>query len=234
MFAIPEELRHSSGIYAIISIIDDKIYVGSSIKLKYRFVKHFNELALNRHHSRYLQFAYNKHGRSNFIVTVIEYCEIDKLLEREQYWLDKLCCFAPWGYNHCVVSGSPLGIKRSEETKLRMSAAQKTRKPMSDITKQRMSISAKMKTTITEETRLAMSTSQRGRKHSEETKAKIANAHKGKSKSEEHKRKNGLAKQQFDKWPHPGGNRCKCEECKAKINKYNRNRYEKKVKNASA
>jgi hypothetical protein len=44
---------------------------------------------------------------------------IDKslLLEREQYWLDKLKPFGKNGFNVCITAGSSLGLKMSDENR---------------------------------------------------------------------------------------------------------------------
>lgn len=54
----------------------------------------------NRHCNAYLQNAWNKYGESNFKFEIIELCTEDKLLKREQIWLDKTKCYDKnIGYN---------------------------------------------------------------------------------------------------------------------------------------
>jgi group I intron endonuclease len=57
-----------------------------------------------------------KYGYSNFRVEILEYCEKENLLEREQYYLDKL---KP-EYNILTIAGSSYGFKHSEETLARL------------------------------------------------------------------------------------------------------------------
>jgi hypothetical protein len=53
-----------------------------------------------------------KYGHSNFHVNILEYCEPNLLLDREQFFIDVL---QP-KYNVCKVAGSRLGHKVSTET----------------------------------------------------------------------------------------------------------------------
>jgi group I intron endonuclease len=52
------------------------------------------------------------HGYSNFTLEILEYCEPEQNIEREQYYLD---LFKP-EYNILKIAGSSLGHKRSKET----------------------------------------------------------------------------------------------------------------------
>lgn len=79
-----------SGIYKIVNLINNKIYIGSSKNLQHRKRQHFSDLRLNKHRNEHLQRSYNKHGLENFSFTVVEYCNIDILLEREKYYIE-LC-----------------------------------------------------------------------------------------------------------------------------------------------
>lgn len=100
------------GIYQIVNKVNQKKYIGSSIRLQGRKKRHFSELNCNIHHSQALQRAYNKYGKDSFDFFILEYCETEKLLEREQYYLDNL---KP-EYNICKIAGNCLGVKQSEET----------------------------------------------------------------------------------------------------------------------
>jgi group I intron endonuclease len=51
-----------------------------------------------------------KHGYSNFGVDILEYCEPNKLITREQHYIDLL---KP-KYNICKTAGSRLGLKRKK------------------------------------------------------------------------------------------------------------------------
>jgi group I intron endonuclease len=58
-----------------------------------------------------------KHGYSNFSLTILEYCEPDKCLERENLYLNLL---KP-EYNILLTAGSRLGYKYSDESRKKMS-----------------------------------------------------------------------------------------------------------------
>lgn len=57
-----------------------------------------------------------KYGHSNFIFEIIEYCEPEKLLQREQYYLDNF----DFEYNILEKAGSLLGYKHTEDTLSKM------------------------------------------------------------------------------------------------------------------
>jgi len=100
------------GIYQIKNKVNNKSYVGSSSRLKLRWNRHLTDLKSNVHHSLALQRAFHKYGYGNFEFIILENCEENKLLEREQYYLDNL---KP-EYNICKVAGNCVGVKHSSET----------------------------------------------------------------------------------------------------------------------
>lgn len=77
-----------AGIYKIINLIDNKVYIGQSINIKCRFDSHKSNLKNNHHSNIYLQNAWNKYGEENFKFEILEECTENKLDEREQYWLN--------------------------------------------------------------------------------------------------------------------------------------------------
>jgi len=82
----------NSGIYKIVNTLNGKSYVGSTKDFQKRWKGHFNDLEKQRHSSIKLQRSYNKHGKDVFVCEIIEEIpyEKDKILEREQYWIDTL------------------------------------------------------------------------------------------------------------------------------------------------
>jgi len=120
------------GVYIIINTYNNKYYIGSTINLYARMKNHLKELHENNHHSIHLQRSWNKYGKNNFSFGVLEYVDnIDVLIEREQYWLDKLHAYNDeYGYNICKKAYSCLGVKhgeRSQEVKDKISKANKGR-----------------------------------------------------------------------------------------------------------
>jgi group I intron endonuclease len=106
----------TSGIYKIVCLPTGKVYVGSAMNLQQRWREHRTRLALGKHENAYLQNAWNKYGATAFEFVIIEEILIPFLIEREQYWIDKLCCYdRRKGYNLSPTAGSCLGMKHSEE-----------------------------------------------------------------------------------------------------------------------
>ena len=56
----------SSGIYAIINILNQKMYIGSTKCFRERFNEHHRYLKNNKHHSARLQNSWNKYGGDFF------------------------------------------------------------------------------------------------------------------------------------------------------------------------
>lgn len=81
----------SQGVYKITNLINGKFYIGSTTgSIKKRKREHLSLLRRNKHHSRYLQFAYNKYGEQVFDFQMLEVCPKEDCLEKEQYYLDLL------------------------------------------------------------------------------------------------------------------------------------------------
>lgn len=169
----------TSGIYQIKNLVNGKVYIGSAIDIKKRWALHEFQLKNNIHHSKYLQNSWNKHGEEFFVFEVIELIRNEEeLLSREQYWMDFSQCYvSDNGYNVISKAGSHLGVKRSEESKLKMSIAQKN-KVMPESAKKKLSEINKGKT-LSEETKNKISEKLTGKKHSEETKKKMSEAKTG-------------------------------------------------------
>ncbi len=116
-------LTGKSGIYRITNLINGKIYIGRSVNLKSRKSKHKTKIS-----NTIISRAIQKYGHDNFLFEVIEYCEIDKLVEREGYYLDLLQPFRENnGYNIIKDSsiGGWLGMFHTPETKIKMSKSKK-------------------------------------------------------------------------------------------------------------
>jgi group I intron endonuclease len=190
-----------SCIYQILNIINGKFYIGHSQNYDIRWWEHERRLRKNRHENSHLQAAWNKYGSSNFEFILIELVEFEFLLAREQFWIDLLgACDNELGYNinpDALRPPSPIGRKHSPETRLKISKAT-TGVPKSSYLRQPFT---------------------------EEHKENIRQGSIGKVLSEEHKRKIREAGREASTWPHEMGNKCKCNECKTRRNKYYRDKY---------
>lgn len=165
------------------------MYVGSATWLGKRCNTHFWDLKKNKHPNIILQRAYNKYGAANFTFSVLEYCSVDKLIEREQYWIDTINCVNPNGYNIKAIAGNTAGVIRTAETIAKHSAKITGRK-RSQEEKDKISLSMKGKknrlgTVQSNETRLEMSRTRTGKFHSDETKALVGSYHKNKVVTDE-------------------------------------------------
>jgi len=121
---ISDELKGKSGIYKIINLVNGKLYIGSAVDLKRRKREHWKEFRGKRHWNIYLQRSWNKYKEENFKFEVVEYVEDkNKLIEREQYWIDIYFDNKKKCYNISPTANSCQGIIRSDETKLKISIA---------------------------------------------------------------------------------------------------------------
>ena len=181
----------ASGIYQITNSINGKIYIGSAENLATRKRNHFNDLRVNRHGNQQLQRSFNKYGKSCFNFSILHECDIDMLIFFEQYFIDDIPVNRL--YNICLIAGSSLGLKRSEESKKKMSIS-KTGKKLSDEHRHKLSL-AKTGKTRSREVRLKMSINRTGKIHTEETRAKLSISQTGKKHSKETRAKMSLAQQ---------------------------------------
>ena len=62
------------------------MYIGSSIDIGIRMVQHLVSNNTNEH----LQNAIEKYGLENFTFSVVEFCDLSVLLQREQHYLNIL------------------------------------------------------------------------------------------------------------------------------------------------
>ena len=148
------------GVYLWINRVNGKMYVGSSINLYPKMSRYFT----NNAHGIIGQ-ALLKYGLEGFVLVIflVPDASPDLVLALEQSVLDGCVCV----YNISPTAKSPAGVKHSEESKAKISAALKGKR-----------------------------SALKGRKRSDETKAKISAAMKaaghpnyGKNLSDEHKAK---------------------------------------------
>lgn len=118
---IVKQSKLISGVYKITCVPTNKIYIGSSKDIRTRWSRHKRDLHTQKHSNTYLQLAYNKYGKDNFLWEIIEECCSAQVTEREQHYLDLLLPFGNKGFNLSVAAANPmLGRKHSEETKAKI------------------------------------------------------------------------------------------------------------------
>lgn len=213
------------GIYKIESKIKlERIYIGSAANINNRWSCHIKDLRKNKHGNKKLQNHYNKYSESDLQFSILLGCNKIDLVKIEQYYIDS---YNPW-FNICKIAGSPIGVKRSIETKNRMSDSRKGiknhnfGKSLSLEVRQKISNSHKGKLhphkgyVHSKETKQKLSNSLKGRTpwnkgkpnpcyhppHSEEQKIKIGNASRGRRHTEESKKKMSDIKTNYYKSKH--------------------------------
>jgi group I intron endonuclease len=118
-------------IYKIINLTSGKIYVGQAVShilnhKRYRpyghegrFKCHISEaFSTKKNQSHYLNNAIRKYGVDDFIVELIEYCELKDADDREIYYINHFNSLFPNGYN--LKNGGNV-FTHSEESKRRVS-----------------------------------------------------------------------------------------------------------------
>jgi group I intron endonuclease len=119
-YLILKENKNKSGIYRWNNIVTGKSYIGSSVNLAGRLRIYYSEKAMLSILSTRKSIIYSailKHGYISFSLDILEYCDKNLLIEREQYYLDNL---KP-DYNILKIANSRLGSKQSEATKIKIS-----------------------------------------------------------------------------------------------------------------
>lgn len=107
-------------IYRITNTITNDFYIGSAVNFKNRKWSHISSLRKNKHKNQFIQNSWNKYGEEAFIFEIIEVVDVkEKLIEREQYWIDTL---SPT-FNFAKIAGSPLGVKHTDKSRSNMSLA---------------------------------------------------------------------------------------------------------------
>lgn len=74
--------------YLIRNSVNGKVYVGSSIAMRKRWLAHRRQLRGGRHQNDHLSAAWKKHGETSFEFSVVEECEQDDLIAREAAWVE--------------------------------------------------------------------------------------------------------------------------------------------------
>lgn len=174
--SILNENKGRAGVYCWTNKVNGKFYIGSAINLYKRLVKYYNYEHLAKS-NMIINKALLKYGYSEFSLQILEYCDPDSAVSREQYYMDLLKPI----YNILGTAGSSMGYKHSDEAKAKISAAWSVPRP-------------KLVVKHSEETKAKMSETRKGKKHLEGTIAKIRAASLGNKHSEETKAKMAAAK----------------------------------------
>lgn len=105
-FNIPEEDKNKSGIYIIRNTVNSRVYVGSTNQFKKRYNQHISPLRRGCHPNIKLQRFVKKYSLEALSFAILEFCDQESLLEREQYWINHLQSFnQSKGFNISPVAG---------------------------------------------------------------------------------------------------------------------------------
>ncbi|MGM9986342.1 MAG: GIY-YIG nuclease family protein [Bacillaceae bacterium] len=81
--------RGLCGVYKVVNKLNNKLYIGSSVDISSRYSTH-----IGRDARKYIDHPFysdiRKYGKENFEIEILELCDRDELIEKEQYYYDIL------------------------------------------------------------------------------------------------------------------------------------------------
>lgn len=125
-------MKKICGIYSIVNTINNKQYIGQSIDIHNRWIRHRYELNTNQHSNPILQKAWNKYGAESFIFKIVIKCNKNQLNKNEKIEVEKISHTHRYNIlkDYYSLSGknNPFyGKKHSKETKKKLSIIGKTK-----------------------------------------------------------------------------------------------------------
>ncbi len=123
------------GIYKITNKINNKVYIGSSKNITYRWKQHIDSLESKKHHNIKLQLDWNKYGYCNFTFEILEIVKNnDNLLKREQYYIDKFKSYSDeLGYNITIACSEGRKIEYEAKESIKKTILKIDKIPKEDI-----------------------------------------------------------------------------------------------------
>lgn len=158
-------------IYCIKNKINGQKYIGKTVNAKKRIEQHFSDLKNNRHYNTHLQNSFNKYGKNNFKVEIVEENIKNKLLnKREKHWIKFYRTFEGEGYN--MTNGGDGAVSGKKHPLYGKHLLKETKEKISKAT---------LGIPTSKEVKNKISKSHIGLKHSRKTKEKISKATNGKN-----------------------------------------------------
>ena len=115
--AILMDSKGKSGIYRWTNTLTGKFYIGSAVELNRRLQYYYNIKYMTNYKSKsVIYFALLKYGHASFKFDILEYCNKENVISREQYYIT---CLNP-DYNILKMAGSSLGFRHSKVVKANM------------------------------------------------------------------------------------------------------------------
>jgi len=205
-------------IYMIKNKIDEKMYIGQTIRNDVNIRWRDHKRKMNSNDSPYLYAAFRKHSIDNFIFKIICICFDDACNDLEKHYIIKYNTLAPNGYN--LDSGGTTNKVLHEDTRKKISKAHTGKKHSEErIQVMRLAL-IKRGFRHTDEAKRKMSELRKGKKHSEKSKINMSNGQKGHPVTDYTKQRVAEANKK----------RVWTQEMREKIRQISKNRNNKKVR----
>lgn len=110
-----------------------KVYIGQSKNIIKRFKVHRYDLKIGKHGNQHMMRSYQKYGKDIFDFSIIEFCEIEKLNEREDFWVKNFDSMNPdKGFNKMLGPYKGLGIKEYDSPEFKKAVSDTSKKRWQD------------------------------------------------------------------------------------------------------
>lgn len=89
-FNLDFQYKYKQGVYIIKSLIDDRVYIGSTNNFRQRYNDHLNNFKNKAHVNKYMQNFVNKYGVENLVFEMLCVCENDFLRYNEKMLIEQI------------------------------------------------------------------------------------------------------------------------------------------------
>lgn len=120
-------IEKTSGIYAFKNLITNEYYIGKATNMRGRTFKHLGSLNKGEHYNKHLQSSWNKYGKENFELFIVEKCNTSLLDEKEKHFINFYDSFNN-GFNQTLGGDGLKNYRHTEDAKCKISKASKERK----------------------------------------------------------------------------------------------------------